>query len=76
MVDSTGGKRRFFGYPKAVEAPSTPYKKADDANPIFSGGLLVVGAWLYVCLSLLTPHAADLLYQSIQIAICSTLPMV
>ena len=46
MADSTEGKARFFGYPKAVEAPVTPYKKADDANPVFSGTLLVVGAWL------------------------------
>jgi hypothetical protein len=41
-----GGKQRFFGYPKPVEAPITPYKKVDDANPVFSGTLLVVGAWL------------------------------
>jgi hypothetical protein len=37
---------RFFGYPRAVEAPITPYKKADDANPVFSGTVLVLGAWL------------------------------
>jgi hypothetical protein len=37
---------RFFGYPKAVEAPVTQYKKKDDANPVFSGTVLVVGAWL------------------------------
>ena len=39
-------KQRFLGYPKAVEAPITPYNKKDDANPVFSGTLLVVGAWL------------------------------
>src|SRR5271163_1776415 len=39
-------KQRFFGYPKAIEAPIMPYKKADDANPVFRGTLLVVGAWL------------------------------
>ena len=38
--------QRFFGYPRVAEAPITPYKKADDANPVFSGGLLMIGAWL------------------------------
>jgi hypothetical protein len=40
------GKQRFFGYPQAVEAPISPYRKVDDANPVFSGTILVVGAWL------------------------------
>lgn len=39
-------KQRFFGYPKAIEAPIVPYKKKDDANPVFGGTILVVGAWL------------------------------
>lgn len=38
--------QRFFGYPSAVEGPIILYKKADDANPVFRGLLLVVGAWL------------------------------
>jgi hypothetical protein len=41
---------RFFGYPKPVEAPNLPFTKSEDANPVFSGILLVVGAWLYVYL--------------------------
>lgn len=39
-------KQRFFGYPKAIEAPITPYKKADDANPVVRGTPLLVGGWL------------------------------
>jgi hypothetical protein len=42
---------RFFGYPKPVEAPLIPFTKAEDANPVFSGTLLVIGAWLFVYLS-------------------------
>lgn len=37
---------RFFGYPKAVEAHTIPFTKSSDANPVFGGTLLVVGAWL------------------------------
>jgi hypothetical protein len=39
-------QRRFFGYPKAVEGPKVPYSKKDDANPKFSGTVLVIGAWM------------------------------
>jgi hypothetical protein len=46
-MDEDKPKQRFFGYPKPIQAPNIPYKKADDANPVFSGTLLVVGAWLY-----------------------------
>lgn len=38
--------QRFFGYPSPIEGPTIPYKKTDDANPVFRGLLLVVGAWL------------------------------
>ncbi|KUJ08665.1 amidase signature enzyme [Mollisia scopiformis] len=38
--------KRFANYPLAVEAPKVPYKKEDDANPVFSGRLLAIGAWL------------------------------
>jgi hypothetical protein len=48
MEEETKSTRRFFGYPKPVEAPVTPFTKSDDANPVFSGILLVIGAWLYV----------------------------
>jgi hypothetical protein len=37
---------RFVGYPRPVEAPVIPYTKADDANPVFRGTPLVLGAWL------------------------------
>ncbi|KAG9235935.1 amidase signature domain-containing protein [Amylocarpus encephaloides] len=37
---------RFFGYPKAVEGPDVPFKKANDKNPVFGDLILVVGAWL------------------------------
>ncbi|KAH8817025.1 amidase signature domain-containing protein [Xylogone sp. PMI_703] len=36
----------FFGYPKPVEAPQTPFKPADDKNPVFSGYMLLIGSWL------------------------------
>ena len=36
--------RRFFGYPEADEGPKVPYLKKDDANPIFGGIVLVIGA--------------------------------
>tara|TARA_R110002060_G_scaffold75893_1_gene85825 strand:- start:1314 stop:1583 length:270 start_codon:yes stop_codon:yes gene_type:complete len=39
---------RFFGYPRAVEAPATPYRKKEDANPVFTGVLLLIGAWMSV----------------------------
>lgn len=48
MDESKETPQRFYGYPKPVEAPTIPYKKSEDANPVFSGPLLVVGAWLYV----------------------------
>jgi len=40
--------QRFYGYPRPVEAPHIPFTKSDDANPVFRGLLLVVGAWLFV----------------------------
>ncbi|KAH6681341.1 amidase signature domain-containing protein [Halenospora varia] len=46
MAESTEQRQRFFGYPRAVEGPNIPYRKSDDKNPVFSGFLLVVGAWL------------------------------
>ncbi|RDL42360.1 uncharacterized protein BP5553_02339 [Venustampulla echinocandica] len=39
-------EKRFFAYPRAVEGPEIPYKKSDDKNPVFSGFLLMIGAWL------------------------------
>lgn len=41
----------FYGYPRAVEAPLIPYKKKDDANPVFRGSLLVIGAWMCAVLN-------------------------
>lgn len=38
--------RRFFGYPKPLEAPIIPFTKSEDANPVFNGTLLVIGAWI------------------------------
>jgi hypothetical protein len=40
--------QRFYGYPRPVEAPHIPFTKSDDANPVFRGLLLAVGAWLFV----------------------------
>ncbi|EKD13264.1 uncharacterized protein L3040_007340 [Drepanopeziza brunnea f. sp. 'multigermtubi'] len=37
---------KFFGYPQPVQGPHTPYQKKDDANPVFRGPLLVIGAWI------------------------------
>jgi hypothetical protein len=45
--------QRFFGYPQPIEGPHVPYQKKDDVNPIFSGTLLVVGAWMSVHLPFL-----------------------
>jgi hypothetical protein len=45
-------KLRYLGYPQAIEAPRIPYKKSEDANPVFRGTLLVIGAWLSVYLFL------------------------
>lgn len=39
---------RFSGYPLELEALRIPYKKEDDANPVFSGAILALGAWLCV----------------------------
>ncbi|KAN0094263.1 amidase signature enzyme [Hyaloscypha variabilis] len=38
--------QRFYGYPRPVEAPYIPFTKSDNANPVFRGLLLAVGAWL------------------------------
>jgi hypothetical protein len=38
--------RRFFGYPKPVEGPKVPFKMDIEANPVLSGMLLVIVAWL------------------------------
>ncbi|CAL3973760.1 hypothetical protein PZA11_005894 [Diplocarpon coronariae] len=46
MDESKPAAPRFFGYPKAVEAPHIPYEKKDDANPVFRGKLLVICAWI------------------------------
>ncbi|KAK0124170.1 D-lactate ferricytochrome c oxidoreductase [Cadophora gregata] len=46
MGESKQAATRFFGYPRAVEAPVTPYKKKEDANPVFTGVLLLTGAWI------------------------------
>ncbi|TVY31473.1 Fatty acid amide hydrolase [Lachnellula subtilissima] len=46
MSESTDHHQRFFGYPKPIKGPIIPYKKAEDANPVVRGTLLVVGAWL------------------------------
>ncbi|KAL2060123.1 hypothetical protein VTL71DRAFT_9945 [Oculimacula yallundae] len=46
MDQSQQPASRFFGYPRAVEGPAVPYKKKDDANPVFSGTLLLIGAWI------------------------------
>ncbi|KAH7318930.1 amidase signature domain-containing protein [Rhexocercosporidium sp. MPI-PUGE-AT-0058] len=46
MAQSKQTPPRFFGYPRAVEAPAIPYKKKDDANPVFTGVLLLIGAWI------------------------------
>lgn len=37
---------RFSGYPRAVKLPSLRLRNTEDANPIFRGQLLVIGAWL------------------------------
>ncbi|TVY18978.1 Fatty acid amide hydrolase [Lachnellula arida] len=46
MPEPTDHQQRFFGYPKPVQGPTIPYKKAEDSNPVIRGTLLVVGAWL------------------------------
>jgi hypothetical protein len=48
MTDPASPAKRFANYPLAVEAPKIPYTKDDDANPVFSGRILAIGAWLYV----------------------------
>jgi hypothetical protein len=50
MEGPNNHRQRFFGYPRPVEAPAIPYTKSDDANPVFRGFILVVGAWLSVAL--------------------------
>ncbi|CZR69813.1 related to glutamyl-tRNA(Gln) amidotransferase subunit A [Phialocephala subalpina] len=37
---------RFSGYPRAVELPNLRLRNTEDANPVFRGQLLVIGAWL------------------------------
>jgi len=49
--------QRFYGYPRPVEAPLIPFTKSDDANPVFRGLLLVVGAWLFVTPPILNTNA-------------------
>jgi hypothetical protein len=48
MEQPTERAQHFVGYPEAVEAPLVPYKKIPDANPVFRGTLLALGAWLFV----------------------------
>ncbi|CAG8972362.1 hypothetical protein HYALB_00005030 [Hymenoscyphus albidus] len=43
--------QRFFGYPSAVKGPDVPYQNHEDANPVVTGILLVIGAWLISKLS-------------------------
>ncbi|TVY62777.1 Fatty acid amide hydrolase, partial [Lachnellula suecica] len=38
--------QRFYGYPRAIEGPTVPFTRDADANPVFRGTLLVIGAWL------------------------------
>ena len=53
--------QRFYGYPRPIEAPHIPFTKSEDSNPVFSGFVLMVGAWLYVTSCPLGPeHCADL----------------
>jgi hypothetical protein len=37
---------RFSGYPRAVKLPNLRLRNTEDANPVFRGQLLVIGAWL------------------------------
>jgi hypothetical protein len=46
QIQHKGLPKRFFGYPKATEGPKITYSKRDDANPVFAGIVLVIGAWL------------------------------
>ncbi len=39
--------QRFYGYPRPIEAHHIPFTKSEDANPVFSGFILMIGAWLY-----------------------------
>jgi hypothetical protein len=48
MEEQNNRRQRFFGYPRAVEAPAAPFVKTDDVNPVFRGFILVIGAWLLV----------------------------
>ena len=51
MMEAKQAVPRFFGYPKPIEAPTIPFTKSHDKNPVFSGALLVIGAWLFVYLA-------------------------
>ncbi|RFU27422.1 hypothetical protein B7463_g8920, partial [Scytalidium lignicola] len=41
----------FFGYPKPIEGPKTPFKATQDQNPVFRGYALLIGAWIVSKLS-------------------------
>ena len=60
MEQSKPRPQRFYGYPRPVEGPHVPLTKSDDANPVFRGFPLVVGAWLFVTFyQLRLEHQAD-----------------
>ncbi|CZT03894.1 hypothetical protein WAI453_011006 [Rhynchosporium graminicola] len=56
MDQSSPPGPRFFGYPRAVEGPTIPYQKKKDANPAFSGIILVIGAWIVSRLEFIQRH--------------------
>jgi len=75
MPESPDHHQRFFGYPKPIKGPTIPYKKAEDANPVIRGTLLVVGAWLYVHVPFTPILYMTNNFQCIQTRLCSKFPM-
>lgn len=67
MVDSEAIRPHFFGYPRALEGPTTTYHKKPDVNPVFRGLVLVYGAWMYVYPALTDIHLNILQCHKFQI---------
>jgi hypothetical protein len=66
MDDSKKTQQRFVGYPRAVEGPNIPYKEIVDKNPVFSGNILMIGAWMLVSQNLNPNEGGADLFQCLK----------